>query len=127
MRFNDFNIVESDYGYIIRDKYNRFILEVSTEDEAEEYIENYIDNYNKKEITKKEVDIDIEKIFINYCSRLPNVRYPDDCVLETTNEQALNRFIDSFKKSYNVEISKGTKTRGDETYFVVYDIEIIRE
>jgi hypothetical protein len=108
MDYRGYHIQYSDFGVIVRDSKGKFIIEVVSESEAEEWIDAMLDNLT-----------DMYKPFSLYCKKLPGRCFMED-KLATTSKQALNRFIEGFKKKEeNIEIITHSEYWGGEEFYVV--------
>lgn len=125
MEYKGYNLQFSDYGVIIRDIEGKYLLEVSTEEEAIEYIdEGLIDDYPNHNlftttISKKQSLYDV---FDKYCKKLYGKRYFEDRTFGTFDENSLKKFIKSFTKDRNIKVIYEAKYMGGEYYYIVTDV-----
>lgn len=108
MEYRGYTIYYSDFGVVIRDGNGKFVIEVVSEPEAEEWIDAILDEPE-----------DMYRPFVIYSKKLPGRCFMND-KLATTSRQALQRFMTSFKKKYeNVEFVVHSEYRGGEEFFIV--------
>ena len=121
MQYRDYYISLVDYGYIIQDGHDNFVMLCDTEQEAIEAIDSMLDN-DEHGLDKQPVDCNFMRLFDKYCRKLPNKCYIEDKTT-TTNEKALLRFIRSFEKNFKVKVLYTHKIIENQYYYMITSIE----
>ena len=106
--------VTSD-GCIIRDDEGQFILEVPTEEEANEWIrdnESRESNYSP---------IDLYRQFEIYCKKMPGRCFIDG-LMANSNEKVLFKFMKAFENSRGVEILVHSDYIDGELFYFVDEV-----